>query len=246
MILAAHQPQFLPWLGFFDKLDRADVFVLLDNVQYKKNEWQNRNRIKGSRGPQWLTVPVSFRHGERIREVAVSLREDWPRRHLATLRACYGRSDHFERFYRWCEKLIAEPRWERLSELNVALLDAVRHELGISTTVLLASEIGPETSDRDGRLIALCRDLGADTYLAGAGGRAYMNVERFAEDGIRVEFQDYRHPVYPQLFGEFQPALSVLDLLFNCGPGSLTVIRNGSGRNEGKPNEHTGHRCSSR
>lgn len=225
MILAAHQPQFAPWLGFFDKLDRADVFVLLDNVQFKKNEWQNRNRIKGSAGPQWLTVPVSCRHGEKIQDVAISSRQDWPKRHLATLRACYGRSAHFESVYGLCDEVVAGRCWERLSELNITLITALRRLLGISTAVHVASGLGVDIDDRDGRLIGLCRELGADAYLAGAGGRSYMNLERFADEGIRVLFQDYRHPVYPQLFGDFQPALSVLDLLFNCGPGSLDVIR---------------------
>ncbi|MFQ5791494.1 MAG: WbqC family protein, partial [Acidobacteriota bacterium] len=117
MILAAHQPQFAPWLGFFDKLDRADVFVLLDNVQYKKNEWQNRNRIKASTGPQWLTVPVSFRFGQTIGEVAINHRQKWQRQHLASLRACYGRAPHFGSVFSLYEELLRRP-WDRLSELN--------------------------------------------------------------------------------------------------------------------------------
>ena len=242
MILAAHQPQFAPWLGFFDKLDRADVFVLLDNVQFKKNEWQNRNRIKGAAGPQWLTVPVSFRLGQRIDEVAISHRQNWPKRHLASLRSCYGRAAHFEPILTLYEDLLCRRPWEGLSELNVALLGALRRFLQISTRVVLASELDGRDEDPDLRLIGLCRELGADTYLAGAGGRAYMNLERYRAEGIRVIFQEYQHPVYPQLFGGFEPALSIIDLLFNCGPRSLNVIRGRFVSEDERHYEHTGDR----
>lgn len=245
MILAAHQPQFAPWLGFFDKLDRADVFVLLDNVQFKKNEWQNRNRIKGAGGAQWLTVPVSFRLGQRINEVAISHRQNWPRRQLASLRSCYGRAAHFEPVLARYEDLLCGRRWEGISELNVALLGALTRCLRISTRVVLASELDGRHEDPDLRLIGLCRELQADTYLAGAGGRAYMNLERYRTAGIRVIFQEYHHPVYPQLFGGFEPALSVLDLLFNCGPRSLNVIRGRFASEDEEDYEHTGHRRSS-
>jgi hypothetical protein len=226
LILAAHQPQFAPWLGYVDKLDRADVFVLLDNVQFKKNEWQNRNRIKGASGPQWLTVPVSFHFGDKIREVSVCQRRNWQRQHLQTLRTCYGRARHFEETFKRYESIVREP-WQKMSDLNVALLRAVVEPQGVTTRMILASDLSPLTEDRDGRLVELCRRLGADTYLAGQGGRSYMHLDRYRAEGIQVVFQDYQHPSYPQLFGEFVPQLSVLDLLFNCGPDSLAIIRSG-------------------
>jgi hypothetical protein len=226
MILAAHQPQFAPWLGYFDKMDRSDVFVLLDNVQFKKNEWQNRNRVKGSKGPQWLTVPVSFRFGDKIDAVAISSRQDWRHRHVQTLRACYGRAPHFAEMFHLYESCIESP-WRGLSALNTELLHAIATRLGVRTPVELASTLEPLTSDRDGRLIELCRRLGADTYLAGEGGRGYMNLDRFRSAGIEVEFQEYLHPTYPQLFGDFVPRLSILDLLFNCGPDSMDIVRRG-------------------
>jgi hypothetical protein len=226
LILAAHQPQFAPWLGYFDKLDRSDVFVLLDNVQFKKNEWQNRNRVKGANGPQWLTVPVSFHFGDKIGGVSICSRHDWQHQHVQTLRACYGRAPHFEEMFNLYENLIDNP-WAKLSEMNIALLLALAAKLGISTRVVLGSELEPLTDDRDGRLIEICKRLGADTYLAGEGGRGYMNLERFHSEELAVEFQDYDHPTYPQLFGEFTPRLSILDLLFNCGPDSLDIVRTG-------------------
>lgn len=226
MILAAHQPQFAPWLGYFDKLDRADVFVLLDNVQFKKNEWQNRNRIKGSGGPQWLTVPVSGDFGRKIVELDIVSRQNWPERHLKTLRTCYGRAPHYEATFSRYESVACRP-WKKLADLNIQLLHDLLAQIGLERRILLASELGPLSEDRDERLIELCRKLGAETYLAGAGGRDYMELERYRAAGIEVVFQEYRHPTYPQLFGDFAPNLSVLDLLFNCGPRSMEIIREG-------------------
>jgi hypothetical protein len=225
-VLAAHQPQFAPWLGFFDKLDRADVFVLLDNVQYKKNEWQNRNRIKGAAGPQWLTVPVSGRFGQEIRELDIAARENWQARHLKTLHTCYRRAPHFTDTLSLYERIAHRP-WEKLADLNVQLLRDLVAQLNLETEIVLASELEPLPEHRDERLIELCRRYEARSYLAGAGGRAYMELERYQAAGLNVVFQDYQHPAYPQLFGEFTPNLSVLDLLFNCGPASIEIIRGG-------------------
>jgi hypothetical protein len=225
-VLAAHQPQFAPWLGYFDKLDRADVFVLLDNVQYKKNEWQNRNRIKGADGPQWLTVPVSGRFGQEIRELDIAARENWQLRHLKTLSTCYRRAPHFEDTLELYERIARRP-WEKLAELNIQLLRDLVAQLNLETEIVLASELDPLPDHRDERLIELCRRFDARDYLAGAGGRAYMELERYEAAGLNVVFQDYQHPAYPQLFGDFTPNLSILDLLFNCGPSSTEIIRGG-------------------
>lgn len=239
MILAAHQPQFIPWLGYFDKIDRADVFVLLDTVQFKKNEWQNRNRIKAASGTQWLTVPVSFRFGDAVREVRIDERQNWRRKHLATLRTCYARTIHFEPVHRAYRSVI-EASSSNLADLNTAMLKSMMGALDIATPMLSASELEGLPKDRDERLIALCRRLGARTYLAGSGSRAYLNVDRFVRAGIDVVFQSYRHPTYSQLFGNFTPQLSALDLLFNCGPGSASILRAGRNATKGDAWASTG------
>jgi hypothetical protein len=128
--------------------------------------------------------------------------------------------------FRLYESFIDNP-WPKLSPMNVALLRVLATKLGVRTHVVLGSELEPLTDDRDGRLIEICKRMGADTYLAGEGGRGYMNLERFHSEGLEVEFQDYDHPAYTQLFGEFTPRLSILDLLFNCGPDSLEIVREG-------------------
>jgi hypothetical protein len=224
MIVAVHQPQYLPWLGYFDKLDRADVFVLLDTVQYKKNEWQNRNRIKTSSGPQWLTVPVTYRFPQRIAEVPVNHRERWQHRQRQAIVTNYRPAPHWDFVLPLVEELLAAGG-ERLADLNILGIRRLAQLLGITTPLFVASELGPLPEHPDDRLIAITRHFGADTYLAGAGGHDYMALDRYRQRGVEVIFQEYRHPVYEQRFGAFVPFLSVLDLLFNHGPESLAILR---------------------
>jgi len=224
MIMAAHQPQYLPWLGYFDKIDRADVFVLLDTVQYKKNEWQNRNRIKTAAGPQWLTVPVTYRFPQRIDEVGVNNRERWQHRQHQALVSNYHKAPFWDGLTPFLEEVLTS-RWDRLAPLNIFVVRQLAEILGIATPLYIASELGEFPEDPDERLIAIARHFGADTYLAGSGGKDYMNLDRYEKSCLKVIFQEYPHPVYEQLFGAFEPNLSVLDLLLNHGPESLNILR---------------------
>ncbi len=224
MIVAVHQPQYLPWLGYFDKIDRADLFVLLDTVQFKKNEWQNRNRIKTAQGWQWLTVPVAYRFPQRINQVKINPQSNWARKHLLALRTNYSKAPYFSDYFEVFEEVLTE-NWQNLAALNIRLVRELTGLLGISTPLRLASELGGFPEGPDERLIAICQHLGAEVYLAGIGGRDYMNLEKFEKAGIEVVFQEFKHPVYPQLYGDFLPNLSVVDLLFNCGKQSLRILR---------------------
>jgi hypothetical protein len=228
--VAVHQPQYLPWLGYFDKMDRVDCFVLLDDVQFKKNEWQNRNRIRTAAGWQWLTVPVRHRFPQRIAEVLVDGQAPWRRKHLAALVASYGVAPAFPVHRPFFADLYARD-WSRLVDVSVTALTYLAGALGITTKLTLASTLAlPDSIRATERLVAICRTLGADAYLSGAGGREYLDVERFEQAGIRVAFQAFRCPTYPQRFGAFEPNLSVVDLLFNCGPASLAILRGEAGR----------------
>ena len=229
MIVAIHQPQYLPWLGYFDKMLKADVFCYLDKVQYKKNEWQNRNRIKTANGWQWLTVPVIFRFPQRIGEVGIDHRANWGHKHLQALITNYRRAPHFERYISVFEQIYGS-RWESIVELNLSVIKCLREMLGIGGKPdVRASSLDCSEEPTD-RLIDICRALGADTYLAGPDGAGYMDLDRFAERGVQVLTQRFEHPVYPQLFHGFQSHLSVVDLIFNCGPDSAEVIRNAKSR----------------
>jgi hypothetical protein len=227
MIVAVHQPQYLPWLGYFDKMAKADIFCYLDNVQYKKNEWQNRNRIKTAQGWQWLTVPVTYRFPEKIGQVRINRNMAWEKKHLKAISTSYGRAPFFSRYMELIRPVILSDH-DELSTLNIALAEALRQALKIDTRTVVVSQLPAMRENPTDRLIDICRHFGADTYLAGQGGTNYMDVDRFDGSGVKVAVQHYEHPVYPQLFGKFISHLSVIDLIFNCGPGSAAVIGKGA------------------
>jgi hypothetical protein len=225
MKVAIHQPHYLPWLGYLDKIDAADVFVLLDTVQFKKHDWQNRNRIRTKDGWQWLTVPIIDRFPERIDQVETNGRTEWPRKHVQALHLHYGGCRFWDRLGPPLTALLQQP-WPRLCDLNVALLDLLCREFGIRTPRLLASTL-PAREEPTDRLIDLVRAVGGTIYLAGQMGPAYMDATRFSQAGIAVEVQAYQHPEYSQRYAPFLAGLSVVDLLLNCGPDSLEILRSG-------------------
>jgi hypothetical protein len=224
MIVAVHQPQYLPWLGYFDKIDKADIFVLLDTVQFKKNEWQNRNKIKTAQGWQWLTVPVMYTYPQLINEVTINNRVNWQHKHRQALLSNYKRAPHFDMVERILGEILSSS-WDYISHLNIEAVKRLVTVLGIDTPLYIASELGEFPQDPDERLVALTKHFGAGTYLAGIGGREYMNLDIYNRNGIEVIFQDFRHPVYHQLFGGFEPFMSVIDLILNHGDRSLTILR---------------------
>jgi len=223
MIVSIHQPQYLPWLGYIDKIEKADIFIFLDNVQYKKNEWQNRNRIKTARGWQWITVPVLYRFPERINEVRINNNVNWRRKHITAIETNYRKAPYFGKYFPYLEE-IYKREWERLVDINIALVKRILDLFGIKRKVFIASEYKTR-DDPNGRLIDLCKSVGADTYLSGMDGPRYMDMEAFGRAGINVIVQDFKHPVYPQLYGGFEPNLSSIDLLFNCGEKGIEIIR---------------------
>lgn len=223
MRVAIHQPQYLPWLGYLDKLDRSDVFVLLDTVQFKKNEWQNRNRIRTAQGWQYLTVPVLHEFPQRLDQVRINNQTDWRRKHVQALETHYGKAPHYGRYASLFLELLARD-WERLSLLNEAVLSALAGAFGITTPIVKASQFEAR-EEQTGRLVDLCKAVGADCYLAGAGGRGYMNLEGFQAEGIAVEVQDFMSPEYAQVYRPFIAGLSAVDLLFNCGGEGFRYVR---------------------
>ena len=224
MIVAVHQPQFLPWLGYFDKIRRADVFCFLDNVQYKKNDWQDRNRIKTAQGWQWLTVPVHYRFPQKINEVTINNAVTWKSKHLQTLVTNYSRAPYFKKYAHIFEKVYSQD-WELISDLNIVLIEQLRAALGLDQRPAVKSSDFDLREDPTDRLIDICLAINADTYLSGQDGVNYMDLERFKENGIEVLIQDFKHPVYPQMFNDFESHMSVVDLLLNCGPESMEKIK---------------------
>ena len=223
MIVAVHQPQYLPWLGYFDKIRRADVFCYLNDVQYKKNEWQNRNRIKTAQGWQWMTVPVRYRFPQKINEVFINNAVEWKKKHLQAMLTNYNRAPYFKQVVAILEDAFSK-EWEFVSELNVYLIESLKNMLNLETKKSFCSSDLDLREEPTDRLIDICKALGADTYLAGQGAMEYMDLERFEKNGLKVIVQEFKHPVYPQMFEEFQSHLSIVDLLCNCGMESMNII----------------------
>ena len=222
--LVVLQPSYLPWLGFFDQVRRCDHFVFYDDVPYDKNGWRNRNRIKAASGPVWLTVPVRTkgRLGQLINEVEITDTIPWARKHLTTIAEAYAAAPFRDSYLPALADLL-QRRWERLADLDIAVsklmcgwfrLDRPMHR---SSTL----EIG---GDRNARLLALCRHFGATTYLSGDAAQAYLDTELFAQHGIAVQWQDFKHPQYPQQHGPFLPFMSALDFVLNVGDECTAVL----------------------
>lgn len=222
------QPSYLPWLGFFDQMRRSDVFVYYDDVQFDKHGWRNRNRIKSPTGPVWLTVPIRLHGlgGPKILDTTIDNSTPWARKHVGTMRQFYGRAPHVNRYLPELEEMLHR-QWSYLIDLDLAVTDLLRRWLGITTLITRASTIDV-TGSKTERLAKLCCHFGSSRYLSGDSAKNYLDTELFAQHEISVEWQDYHHPVYPQLHGVFVSHLSVLDLLFNCGDESGTILQQGS------------------
>ncbi len=225
MKITIHQPNFMPYLGFFDKCDYADTFVIYDSTQFKKNDFQNRNKIKGKDGWFWLTVPVTYRFGDIISVVNIDNSKNWKEKHLKAIQTCYSNSRFFKKYFSKIES-IYDSKWEYLSNFNIALIKFFLEELGINCEIILSSKLNIESVGSDA-LVEICDKMNMSTYISGIDGKKYLEFTKFEKEKIEVEVQNYTHPKYIQNFGEFDGYMSVLDLLFNEGPNSLKIIRAG-------------------
>ncbi len=230
MIVAIHQPNFLPWLGYLDRMIRADLFIVLDHVQFERRNYQNRTRILLDGHGHWLTVPVQ-QHSQLERIVVKQIDNPpadverwWAADHGRTLRHAYRDAPFLDQYAAPLRDLL-ESRRERLVDLNLASLDFLRDALAIDTPMIRSSELNVSGA-RSELILNLCRAVGADTYLAGMGGsRDYLDCAAFARAGIEVAWQDFRHPHYAQCGGgEFVGGLSAIDLLFNHGRHSRSLL----------------------
>lgn len=221
MICAIHQPNYIPYLGFFHKFKRSDAFVLYDTAQYSKNDFHNRNKIMTPAGPQWLTIPVSIHLGDLIKDAKVTNR-DFVKKHLGLLEQNYKKTAHFEAVFPELEKIYLQFKSDFLMDINLPLLLFLFDKIGPGVKVVLSSELDLDPAKRSTEaLIEICNKVQADTYLSGQGAKAYLDEEAFGRQGLAVEWQDFHHPEYPQPGGEFAPNLSVVDALFNLGFSGL-------------------------
>jgi hypothetical protein len=227
MIVAIHQPNYLPYAGFFYKMLKADVFVILDNVQFSRGGYINRNRIKNPSGPVWLTQPVP--HKKETYQIINQIEMPgpaWKREHLNTISKYYRRARAFDTFFPRLKDAYMSIESNNLADFNAALIAQLASWLGVTTRLVRASELPPYEGSATTLNANICRVLGADIYLCGTGARAaYMEDEVFKDMGIGLMYSDFQHPVYPQLWGEFTPNMSIVDMLLNCGEESAEIIR---------------------
>lgn len=231
MIVAAHQPSYLPWLGYLDKLSKADVFVVMDDLQYEAQNFQNRNRLKLADGPHWVTVPL-LRGAQtdrvldkRIDNAGRGGRHHWQQRTWRTLVTHYGRAPFFERYANDLEDVYVR-RWDMLVELDLHLLDLARKWMGITRPIVRASSLG-FSGTKTARIIDMCQKLGANVYLSGRGGSTgYLDTDALGRAGITTMWQRFTHPTYPQRYPGlgFVSHLGFLDLLANCGPDAAAYL----------------------
>lgn len=230
MKVAIMQPTYLPWIGYFGLMNSVDIFVFLDSVQFSKQSWQQRNRIKTPNGTMWLTVPTlsKGKSGQLISEVAVDLR-GFQRKHRCSIEQSYKHTRYFD-IYAPALFGILEQKHTHLSQMNMELILCLKNALGIQTKTMLASEILAETaSDKVDYLVGICNALQATEYYSPVGSKEYLSgsLHKFSEVGISVHYNEFLHPTYSQKFGEFVSHLAAIDLLFNEGPKSLDIIKRG-------------------
>lgn len=226
MRVAIHQPHYLPWLRYFEKIARSDLFIVLDDAQFAKNDWQNRNRVKAAGRPVVLTVPVCHRLGQRLDEVCIDNTGHWRRKHWETIRQHYARAPFFADYAPGLEAIYAQA-WDRLDALNLHMLRFFCDALGIATPLVRASTLNVP-GNASARLVALVRAVGGDTYYSGRhAAETYLDRALFGAADIRIDLQDWRAPEYPQLHGAFVPDLAIVDLLMNRGPDSLRILMEG-------------------
>ena len=220
------QPGFIPWFGFFELMNKCDIFVFLDDVQYTKRDWRSRNKIKTSSGTAWLTLPVKTkgRFTQLLKNTEIDNNQNWAKNHMETIKMNYSRAPFFDSLYPKLEE-IYNCDWKFLYDIDIAFIKLLLDKLGLKRKLLRSSEteIPVEKNAKD-RIIKICAAVGATHYYNGSAGKAIYDYKSFEKNNIVLEFQEYNHPIYQQLWGDFVPYLSVIDLIFNHGPKSLDVL----------------------
>lgn len=218
LVCCSHQPNYLPWLGLFHKVAQSDIFVVHDEVLYSKGGLTNRNSIKGPNGPVLLTVPV--RHGSSslpIAEVLINNDHNWRWKHVGSIEACYRRAPYFDDYWP-SMRAIYDGEWDLLADLNLSLIGLLLDILQIHVQIVRGTELGV-TGQKTERLINTCKAVGATSYVSGRGAaNAYLDIPLMMANRIDVTVDSFEQPAYPQLWGNFLPNMSAIDVVFNIGP----------------------------
>jgi hypothetical protein len=224
--IAILQPNYIPWKGVFDLISQVDVFVFYDDVQYTAKDWRSRNRIRTTQGERWLTVPVLSKglRDQRICDAVIDVRSNWQTKHYKALKANYQKARHFKEYEYLLEKIYLANTWTKISELNIFATKLLAETLGIQVEWHRSSELGQSGSKNGERAINLCQTLGCDYFVNGPSARAFMDAALFLKSGIELDYISYSYPEYEQLHRPFVHEVTVLDVIFNCGPDARGLI----------------------
>ena len=224
MILTAHQPVYLPWLGLFHKIASADLFCYFDIVQYQRKDYNNRNKIKTSNGELWLSVPVESKNhlSKNVSKILI-VQDNWAKKHLKSIELNYKKTLFFKDYFPKLQSILINESKDSLGHLNLKLLEYFMECLKIDTPIVKASDYNFEGIGSD-LVLDMCVKLDADSYIFGEQGKNYADVKAFKESEVVVKFQDYIHPVYRQIGRNFLPYMSIIDLLFNEGDKSYEIL----------------------
>jgi hypothetical protein len=221
--VSIHQPGYIPWMGFFKKIQSSDIFIFLDDVQFEKNGWHNRNKIKTSENWMWLTIPVKAKLGMNLNEIKIDYSSKWINKHKKSIELNYSKTKFFKEYWRNFEEIF-EKKYEFLIDINVEFINKILEMLNVKTKIILSSSLGI-TKKKSARILEICKSVNTSNYLSGIMGEEYLNLEEFKKNGIMVNFQDYQHPIYKQNYESFLPNMSIIDLLFNEGSNSEKILR---------------------
>lgn len=221
------QPNYIPWRGYFHQIRKADVFVFYDDVQYDRRGWRNRNRVKTSHGPIWLTIPV-INKGVRVNhtpisQIQIDWSQSWVRKHWATIEQSYGRAPYFSH-YAAILKDVYDQRSEFLADLIIELIIRIAGVLGVADTRFIRSSSLASAGTKTDRLLTILKPLGATHYITGPAAKNYLDENKLADSGISIEYMTYNYPQYTQFYPPYEPQVSILDLLFMHGPDSANYI----------------------
>lgn len=217
------QPGYIPNIGFFKKIESCDIFVFLDDAQYAIRAWDNRNKIKTKNGPVWISVPVIIPYKKKLNDVKIFYKKNWQTVHKELIKKNYQNAPFFKDYWNDIENILNR-KWEYLIDLNLELIKYIISTLQLKTELKKSSEMNI-VSKSSRRLLDICKKVNADCYISGINGKQYLDEEIFKNEGIKVVYENFQHPIYKQINGDLIKNMSIIDLLFNEGDNSKNIIK---------------------
>lgn len=222
MIISIHQPNYIPWLGYFEKIKDCDVFIFLDDVQYSGNKVSNRNLIRTENGSQYLSIPIKQRR-EVLNKIEIDNSVKWQEKHWNCIKNSYRNSPGWDYLANDLEMLY-KTNWSKLVNINMESINLIANKLNISCEFICSSKLKGEFGKNSERILNICKYFNADLFLSGAGAKEYLDIDSFIQNGIEIKFQEFKHPQYKQIREPFIPNLSAIDFLFQCGESAGEIF----------------------